>query len=108
MGQPANTRAWQARVFDCHSNETVWPLYARVAPVSWLLMREVREGRNQLNFSEWRAAGGHEQQKKARESDEKIMEDEMPPRAYLLLHPEARLTPQEKAQLSLGLQKSLR
>jgi hypothetical protein len=39
--------------YDCHSNETVWPWYAHVAPVSWLLHRDVVEGRRHLNFSEW-------------------------------------------------------
>src|SRR5262245_48076822 len=43
----------QRACFDCHSNETVWPWYAHVAPVSWLVTRDVVEGRQKLNFSEW-------------------------------------------------------
>ena len=39
--------------FDCHSNETEWPAYSRVAPVSWLIQHDVSEGRAALNFSEW-------------------------------------------------------
>ena len=48
------TRAIVKRAcFDCHSNETVWPWYSNVAPVSWLIYRDVAEGRQHLNFSEW-------------------------------------------------------
>src|SRR4051794_26410783 len=39
--------------FDCHSNETKWPLYARMAPSSWLMARDVNKGRSRMNFSEW-------------------------------------------------------
>ena len=42
--------------FDCHSNETVWPAYSRVAPVSWLIQHDVSEGRAVLNFSKWQGA----------------------------------------------------
>jgi hypothetical protein len=73
--------------FDCHSNETVWPWYASIAPMSWRLQQHVDEGRAALNFSEW---GSGEQ-----ESDdivEVVAEGEMPPWDYLILHPEARLS----------------
>ncbi len=50
----AQTRALAVRAcFDCHSNETTWPWYSNVAPVSWLIQRDVDEGRRRLNFSEW-------------------------------------------------------
>ena len=49
------TRALAVRAcFDCHSNETIWPWYSNVAPISWLVQRDVDEGREKLNFSEWR------------------------------------------------------
>ena len=38
---------------DCHSNETTWPAYSKIAPISWLVARDVEEGRSKLNFSEW-------------------------------------------------------
>ena len=82
--------------FDCHSNETQWPWYAQVAPVSWLLARDVAEGRRHLNFSEWRGAEPEELQ-------EVVMEGEMPPALYLLMHPSARLTASEKQMLAQGL-----
>jgi hypothetical protein len=92
--------------FDCHSNETVWPWYSRVAPASWLVTRHVTEGREHLNFSEWSRA--HEPGEAAEESAELILDGEMPTRDYLLIHPEAKLTPAEQQLLIDGLSASLR
>jgi hypothetical protein len=115
----AATRALAARAcFDCHSNETRWPWYTRVAPMAWLVARDVAEGRETLNFSAWGTAGsgdegdegdeGEERGEALEELAEVIREGEMPPASYLLLHPEARLTPDEQQQLLEGLQQSLR
>lgn len=76
--------------FDCHSNETVWPWYSNVAPVSWRLQNHVDEGREKLNFSEW---GTGEQ--KTDDMGELVRSGEMPPWDYLLTHPEARLSDAE-------------
>ena len=83
---------------DCHSNATKWPLYSRVAPVSWLVYNDVLEGREHLNVSEW-----NRPQKDADEASEKVREGEMPLPIYLPLHPEARFSPAEKAELVTGL-----
>ena len=54
----AQTRAIAKKAcFDCHSNEVVWPWYSNIAPVSWLVQRDVDEGRRHLNFSEWGSKG---------------------------------------------------
>ena len=84
---------------DCHSNETVWPWYSNIAAVSWLIQNDVMEGRTHLNISEWGMRENH-----ADEAAEIFSEGEMPPVQYLLLHPEARLSPTEKQELYLGLQ----
>lgn len=109
--------------FDCHSNQTTWPLYSKIAPVSWLVTRHVVEGREHLNFSDWGAfssaergergergegRGGGEAGEAGEESAEMIREGEMPPRSYLLMHPEAKLTPAEQQLLADGLLRSLR
>jgi hypothetical protein len=91
------TRALVERAcFDCHSNETKWPWYANIAPVSWAIAREVQEGRASLNYSNWRP-------NEENESLETIFQGRMPPRQYLLLHPEARLTNSEMETLVAGL-----
>lgn len=84
--------------FDCHSNETVWPVYANIAPFSWLVADHVDEGREKLNFSQF-----DRPQKEAEEAGEVVAEGEMPPRYYTMLHPEARLTDTERRQLADGL-----
>jgi hypothetical protein len=82
--------------FDCHSNETVWPWYSFVAPASWLVQSDVDEAREKLNFSDWGA--GREGEKDHKLTDV-LQHGEMPLRRYLLLHPDARLNPQERQQL---------
>lgn len=83
--------------FDCHSNETEWPWYSNVAPMSWLVQRDVDEGREELNFSEW------DREQEGEEAAETVRDGSMPPKTYLLSHPTARLTETELAELATGL-----
>jgi len=85
--------------YDCHSNETVWPWYSRVAPLSWLLAYDVSEGRHHLNFSRWGELSLEKKDKKLRETAEAIDEREMPPFYYLPAHPRAWLDTQAKTTL---------
>jgi heme-binding protein len=82
--------------YDCHSNETIWPWYSHIAPISWLLAWDVRDGRDELNFSTWSQYSTQRQLKKLKESWEQIAEGDMPPWYYLLPHPDARLAPAER------------
>jgi mono/diheme cytochrome c family protein len=84
--------------FDCHSNLTEWPWYTNVAPMSWLVQRDVDEGRSTLNFSEW-----DRPQDAAGEVSEVLAEGEMPPWDYTLIHSGARLTAEERQHLIDGL-----
>jgi hypothetical protein len=88
--------------YDCHSNQTAWPWYTQVAPISWLAQYDVEKGRDELNFSEFDRA-----QKEARESAKSVQEGEMPPWYYVLAHPEASLQPAERQALIRGLQATL-
>ncbi|NOZ48488.1 MAG: heme-binding domain-containing protein [Chloroflexi bacterium] len=90
--------------FDCHSNETVWPWYSNIAPVSWLVYRDTINGREHLNFSEW----GRGNQEGLDELAQTIESGEMPPFIYIIQHPNAKLSPAEKQALITGLQASLR
>jgi hypothetical protein len=85
--------------YDCHSNETNWPWYSQVAPVSWLLAWDVHEGREELNFSTWNRYSPKKRNKYIKESWEEIEEGEMPPWFYLPLHPEASLSDQDRTVL---------
>jgi hypothetical protein len=77
--------------YDCHSNETVWPWYSHVAPVSWLLAHDVGEGRRELNYSRWSSYSPKRQAKLRKETWKEVDEREMPPWYYLPMHPAARL-----------------
>ncbi len=85
--------------YDCHSHETMWPWYSRLAPVSWLLARDVHEGRAELNFSTWAHYSPTEQEKKLKESWEEVQEGEMPPWYYLPLHRDAALSEADRQLL---------
>ena len=85
--------------YDCHSNETRWPLYSRIAPGSWLMARDVHRGRNHLNFSEWGSVDEDERQDDLESCWDQVESGQMPPRVYLPLHPAARLSESDKATL---------
>lgn len=87
--------------FDCHSNETVWPWYSKIAPVSWLVYWDVVEGREHLNFSEW--SGGTRKGETLNEITKELAEGEMPPLQYTVAHPEAKLDDKAKKILMDGL-----
>lgn len=88
--------------FDCHSNETQWPAYAAIAPISWLVQHDVDEGRAVLNFSEWSRP-----QPEAKDAAEEVREGEMPPVAYTLIHAHARLSSSDRDRLAQGLARSV-
>lgn len=77
---------------DCHTYETVWPWYSQVAPVSWLVVHDVNEGREAVNFSEWAGYASDRQQKLLAEACAEVSEGEMPGLPYTLMHQDARLT----------------
>jgi hypothetical protein len=85
--------------YDCHSNETVWPWYSRIAPISWLIARDVREGREELNLSTWNRYTTKQQLKKLKDSWDEVAEGEMPPWMYLPPHPDARLSADDRTAL---------
>jgi cytochrome c551/c552 len=85
--------------YDCHSNETVWPWYSRLAPVSWLLHRDVVEGRRHLNFSEWDKVAAERRARKLRDLGHEVESGDMPPWFYLPMHPNARLSDADKQML---------
>ncbi len=92
-------RLARASCYDCHSNETHWPWYSNVAPMSWVVERDVHRGRAVLNFSEW-----DREQDGANDLRDAVEDGSMPPSNYVLLHPDARLSSGEKAALIAALE----
>jgi hypothetical protein len=99
-GDPGVRQILRRSCYDCHSNETVWPWYSRIAPVSWLVAGDVNEARGHLNFSEWGRMVTGDQNAMKRRIWKEIELDEMPPGRYLLMHSEARLTEHEKSLIN--------
>jgi mono/diheme cytochrome c family protein len=83
---------------DCHSNQTVWPWYSNVAPVSWLIAHDTLDGRRKFNVSEWGRP-----RNKGDEAAKTVRKGEMPPWFYLPIHPTAQLTAAERQALIAGL-----
>lgn len=84
--------------YDCHSNNTKWPWYASIAPVSWRIQKHVDEGRSKLNVSNF-----DQPQEEAHESAEAVESGEMPPWDYVMMHPQSRLSTSDKQALIQGL-----
>jgi mono/diheme cytochrome c family protein len=103
---PRTEELVRAACYDCHSNETRWPWYAHIAPASWLLTRDVDEGREAMNFSEW-SFSPEEAAFVAVAIEEVVRDGEMPPRQYRLMHPEAQLSEAEQQELIDGVKASL-
>jgi hypothetical protein len=78
--------------YDCHSNETRWPWYSRIAPLSWLIVRDVTLGRKEVNFSKWRSYYPATRRRKFERMSPTLREENMPPWSYRLIHPGARFT----------------
>jgi hypothetical protein len=95
---PATREIVARACFDCHSNQTKYPWYSYVAPVSWLVNKDINEARSKLNFSEWDLI-----QRGASDAVEVVKKGEMPLPIYLPLHPEARLSADEMRTLIEGL-----
>ncbi len=95
---PQTEQLVKAACYDCHSNETRYPWYATVAPFSWLVDHDINEGRDNLNFSTTA-----KENVDVNDIVNQIQSGEMPKSIYLPIHPEARLTDEQKAQLIAGI-----
>ncbi len=91
-------RIARSACYACHSNETDWPAYSYVAPMSWLVRRDVERGREALNFSTWDHEAGE-----VDDAAEVIADGSMPPDSYTLIHRDAALTDAEADQLAAAL-----
>jgi hypothetical protein len=84
---------------DCHSNNTKWPWYTNVAPVSWFIVDDVNQGRERLNLSDWGRMDRDRQDKKLRQICDEVEDNAMPLPSYLRMHPNAKLSEQDKKTL---------
>ncbi len=78
--------------YDCHSNNTHYLWYHKIAPVSWMVDRHIQEGKQEVNFSEWRKLDIYDQIKMLDEITREVERKTMPLKSYKLMHPKARLS----------------
>jgi hypothetical protein len=93
---PAALAALERSCKNCHSNETAWPWYSYVAPISWMIAGDVHHARQAMNFSEWGSYSSKKKEEKLEEICEQLTNGDMPERKYLIFHRTARISPQER------------
>ena len=86
----------QVSCYDCHSNNTRYPWYNKVQPIAYFLERHIKEGKAELNFSEWAAYSNRRKNSKLRSIISQIQDDEMPLYSYTLIHRDAVYSDSEK------------
>jgi Haem-binding domain len=89
-----------AACYDCHSSETRWPWYSHIAPMSWLIASDVKEGREHLNLSDWPNDNPTHAAKRLEDMSDEIGSGEMPLPKYIKIHAEARLTGIQRKKLT--------
>lgn len=95
---PAGVRqVFERSCQNCHSNETAWPWYSYVAPVSWLVAHDVHQARRTMNFSEWGSYSAAKKEEKLEEICEQVTNGDMPDRKYALFHRNARPSSADRA-----------
>jgi hypothetical protein len=92
--------------YDCHSNETEWPWYSKIAPFSWWVVEDVNEAREHMNFSEWDQYDFYEREKHQEECYEEVSGGEMPLEEYLWLHPKSRLNREQQRLFAVWADKA--
>lgn len=92
--------------FDCHSYRTKWPWYSKISPVVYLINSDVEEGREHLNFSEWGDYSISVMMEMLEDIEKEVMDDEMPLWIYLPMHPEAKLSGEDKEMFAGWIKKS--
>ena len=90
------THLLKTTCYDCHSNETKYPWYAYVAPVSWLVVRDVKVGRKHMNFSNWESYSKLDKAEHLNDINDEVSMGSMPLVIYPIMHPKARLTAEQR------------
>ncbi len=91
VASPEVKKILRTSCYDCHSNETKWPWYSRVAPISWLVAHDVKEGRSELNFSLWNSYNARKKKQLKADIWEEVEEGRMPVKMYLWTHSKGTL-----------------
>jgi len=103
---PANIQnMFEKSCYDCHSNNTNYPWYNKIQPISWLLENHIKEGKKEFNFSEFGAYSKRKQKNKLKSLASQIRDNEMPMQSYTLIHSDAKLSDSDKEQIIVWVNK---
>jgi len=105
--RPAIEAPLRRACYDCHSSETRWPWYSRVAPISWFVVRDVNLGRKEINFSQWGSYYPATRRRKLQWMGRSLREENMPPWFYRLTHRDAHLTDADRDALERWIESEL-
>ena len=94
--------------YDCHSNQTKYPWYANIAPVSWYIESHINEAKHHLNFSKWNSYSLKKSNHKLEECVEEIEDHKMPTSNYVLMHSQAQLTKEQITTLANWFKNQMR
>jgi len=86
--------------YDCHSNETIYPWYANIAPLKWWIYDHIEEGREELNFSEWNSLNKADKAEALDDIATEVMDNKMPLESYPITHPKAKLSEADRQAIS--------
>lgn len=86
----------QNACYDCHSNNTHYPWYSNIQPMAWIMAKDIKDGKSELNFSEFGSYTNRRRVSKLKEIANQIKDDEMPLSSYKMMHKNARLSKEEK------------
>ena len=89
----------QVSCYDCHSNNTKYPWYNKIQPVAWFLEEHIRDGKKELNFSEWESLSNRRKASKLRSIIKQIESGEMPLNSYTLIHKDAKFSKEETNEI---------
>jgi hypothetical protein len=84
---------------NCHSDETAWPWYSYVAPLSWVIARDVHQGRKAMNFSQWGTYPPSKRERKLEDICDQLANGDMPDRKYILFHQSARVSESQRSAI---------
>ena len=94
---PENIRVMlKESCYDCHSNETIYPWYSYVAPISWLVVRDIKLGRDELNFSHWESQSKIDKAKNLDKIIDEVTDGNMPMPIYTIMHANAKLSDDDR------------
>ncbi|PLW97395.1 MAG: cytochrome C [Marinilabiliales bacterium] len=98
---PENIRVMlKESCYDCHSNETIYPWYSYVAPISWLVVRDIKLGRDEPNFSHWESQSKIDKAKNLDKIIDEVTDENMPMPIYTIMHAKAKLSDDERQLLA--------